>query len=48
MRRRRRCPAARKILAELAVDIALAWYCRTRSQKALIRLQDARREAMAA
>ena len=46
--RRRPCPAARKILAELAVDIALRRYERTRSRAALIRLGDARREAMAA
>ena len=45
---RRRCPAARKILLELAVDIALRRYERTRSRSALVRLADARREAMAA
>jgi hypothetical protein len=46
--RRRPCPAARKILAELAVDLAQSRYDRTRSHAALIRLRDARREALRA
>lgn len=45
---RRRCPAARKIMAEFAVDLALARYQRTRSHVALVRLQDARRKALLA
>lgn len=46
-RRERRCPAAKQIMLELAVDVALRTYQRTKSRKALVRLQDARREAMA-
>lgn len=45
---RRRCPAARKIMAELAVDRALCRYERTRSRIAWLRLRDARREALSA
>ena len=44
---RRPCPAARKIMAELAADIAQRTYDRTRSCRALLRLQDARRKALA-
>lgn len=44
--RRPRCPAARKILAELAADIAQRRYDRTRSHRALVRLQEARRKAL--
>lgn len=44
----RRCPAARKIMAELAADKAQATYNRTRSHTSLVRLKDARRKAMRA
>jgi hypothetical protein len=43
---RRKCPALRKILAELAADIAQRTYDRTRSYRALVRLQDARLKAL--
>lgn len=46
--RRKPCPAARKIQAELEADICQRTYDRTRSRRALVRLQDARRKAMAA
>lgn len=46
--KRRPCPAARKILAELYADICQATYNRTRSQRAWVRLVDARRKAMKA
>ena len=46
--KRRPCPAARQILAELAVDLALARYGRTRSRRAWFALEQARREALAA
>lgn len=39
---RRRCPAARLIAAELAADMALARYTRTRSHKAKAALDAAR------
>jgi len=45
---KRPCPAARKILAELAADKAQARYTRTRSHRALIALQDARLKALRA
>mgnify|MGYP001616148220 CR=1 FL=1 len=45
---RRLCPAARKILAELAADMAQRTYDKTRSYRSLVRLQDARRKALAA
>lgn len=48
MTRRRPCPAARIIEAELAVDLALARYTRTRSQRAKVALQEARTAAMRA
>ena len=43
-----RCPAARLIAAELAADMALARYTRTRSQRAKVALQEARTAAMRA
>ena len=43
---RRKCPASRRILAELAADIALARYLRTRSHGALYRLRAARLAAL--
>lgn len=46
--KRRRCPAARLIAAELEVDKALARYTRTRSQRAQVALQQARTDAMRA
>jgi hypothetical protein len=46
--KRRSCPAARIIEAELAVDRALARYSRTRSQRAMVALQQARTDAMRA
>lgn len=48
MTRRRPCPAARLIAAELAADCAQARYTRTRSQRALAALQNARTDAMRA
>lgn len=46
--KRRQCPAARIIEAELAVDRALARYTRTRSDDARIALKAARTAAMRA
>jgi hypothetical protein len=46
--RRRPCPAARKILAELDADIARQRYARTRSRVAYQRMVDAVARAMAA
>lgn len=43
--KRKPCPAARKIMAELAVDLARSHYQRTRSHSALVRLKDAILEA---
>ena len=45
---RRRCPAARKIMAELEADKAQARYDRTRSRRAWHALDRARRKALAA
>ena len=45
---RRICPAARKIMAELAADIAQRRYDKTRSRRAWFALEAARREALAA
>lgn len=45
--RRPRCRAARKIMAELAVDKAQAWYDRTHSHRAWFVLEGARRKALA-
>lgn len=45
--KRKPCPAARKILAELAVDIAQARYDKTHSRRAWFALELARREALA-
>ena len=42
MTRRRPCPAARLIAAELAADMALARYIRTRSHRAKAALESAR------
>ena len=42
MTRRRPCPAARLIAAELAADMALARYTRTRSHRAKAALEAAR------
>jgi hypothetical protein len=44
--RRKPCPAARKILAELHADKMQAWYDRTHSHRALVALQAARQAAM--
>ena len=46
--KRRTCPAARVIVAELEVDKALDRFNRTRSQRARVALQQARTEAMRA
>jgi hypothetical protein len=46
--RKRPCPAALKIAAELYADICQETFNRTRSQRALVRLVDARRKAMKA
>ena len=43
---RRQCPAARMLVAELAVDVAQARYDRTRSRRAWQRLVDARTAAL--
>ena len=48
MTKRRPCPAARRILAELAVDQALRRYNRTRSRRAYAALFEARMKALAA
>lgn len=46
--RRRPCPAARCIAADLEADKAQARYDRTRTQKAKVALQRARTDAMLA
>lgn len=46
--RRRPCPAARLIAAELEVDKALDRFNRTRSQRSRVALQQARTAAMQA
>lgn len=46
--KRRHCPAARLIAAELAADMAEQRYRRTRSHRALVALQQARAAALAA
>lgn len=46
--RRRRCPAARVITAELEADKALDRFNRTRSQRSKVALQQARTDAMRA
>lgn len=46
--RRRGCPAARLILAELDADIAVASWQRTRSHRAYVRMQAARAAALKA
>jgi len=46
--KRRPCPAARVIAAELEVDKALDRFNRTRSQRAQFALQEARTAAMQA
>jgi len=43
---RRSCPAARLLAAELAADIALARYTRTRSHRAKAALDAARLECL--
>ena len=47
MTRRRPCPAARLIAAELAADMALARYTRTRSHRAKAALEAARLACLA-
>lgn len=46
--RRRGCLAARLIMAELAADIAVASWQRTRSHRAYVRMQAARTAALRA
>jgi len=42
----KRCPAARQLALELAVDIAVASWQRTRSHRAFVRMQAARLAAL--